>query len=177
MDNFNDTGDREHSFQFLVQNEPIYRDEPLYRDYKPPSSDSIHLPKSLLYLGMAALVVVAVAYAIVGHLIKDLTLDIADCLLGPLEETPPKGGELTTDDDPLLQVPPSIVPSTSNAFHVWDQDDIIIPMTPPDYSPQTSPSLLAVMPYIPSFFPSSLATISSPSAQSPKPSPKEFFDA
>ena len=52
-------------------------EEPLYKEYKPPPRDIIQLPKSVLYLVMAALVVVAVAYAIVGHLIKDLGLDIA----------------------------------------------------------------------------------------------------
>ena len=50
--------------------------EPLYKQYKPPPRDIIQLPKSVIYLSMAALVVVAVAYAIVGHLIKDLMLDI-----------------------------------------------------------------------------------------------------
>ncbi|CAF95265.1 unnamed protein product, partial [Tetraodon nigroviridis] len=49
---------------------------PLYKDYKPPPKDLIQIPKPILYLIMAALVVVAVAYAIVGHLIKDLMLDI-----------------------------------------------------------------------------------------------------
>ena len=52
-------------------------EEPLYKEYKPPPRDIIQLPKSVLYLLMAAIVVVAVAYAIVGHLIKDLGLDIA----------------------------------------------------------------------------------------------------
>lgn len=51
-------------------------ESPLYKDYKPPARDLIQLPKALLYLMMAAVVVVAVAYAIVGHLIKDLALDI-----------------------------------------------------------------------------------------------------
>ena len=52
-------------------------DDPLYRQYKPPVKDLIPLPKAVLYLLMAALVVVGVAYAIVGHLIKDLAVDIA----------------------------------------------------------------------------------------------------
>lgn len=71
MDGFNHTDAAAQPFQFLVQNV-----EPLYKQYKPPPRDIIHLPKSVLYLLMAALVVVAVAYAIVGHLIKDLMLDI-----------------------------------------------------------------------------------------------------
>lgn len=49
---------------------------PFYKEYKPPPRDLIQIPKAVLYLGMALIVVVAVAYAIVGHLIKDLTLDI-----------------------------------------------------------------------------------------------------
>lgn len=71
MNGFNYTDQGGQSFQFLVHNS-----EPLYEEYKPPPRDLIQLPKSLLYLLMAALVVVAVAYAIVGHLIKDLMLDI-----------------------------------------------------------------------------------------------------
>ncbi len=71
MDSFNYTVEGGLSFQYLVHNA-----EPLYKEYKPPPRDLIQLPKSVLYLLMAALVVVAVAYAIVGHLIKDLMLDI-----------------------------------------------------------------------------------------------------
>ena len=71
MDNFNYTNEGGQSFQYLVNSV-----EPLYKEYKPPPRDLIQLPKSVLYLLMAALVVVAVAYAIVGHLIKDLMLDI-----------------------------------------------------------------------------------------------------
>lgn len=71
MNSFNYTDESGISFQYLVHN-----GEPLYKEYKPPPRDIIHLPKSILYLLMAALVVVAVAYAIVGHLIKDLMLDI-----------------------------------------------------------------------------------------------------
>lgn len=52
-------------------------DDPLYKQYKPPVKELIPLPKGVLYLIMAALVVVGVAYAIVGHLIKDLAIDIA----------------------------------------------------------------------------------------------------
>ena len=59
------------SFNILLQ-----AVEPLYKQYKPPPRDIIQLPKSVIYLSMAAVVVVAVAYAIVGHLIKDLMLDI-----------------------------------------------------------------------------------------------------
>jgi len=51
-------------------------ESPLYKTYRPPARDLIQIPKALLYLMMAAVVVVAVAYAIVGHLIKDLAYDI-----------------------------------------------------------------------------------------------------
>lgn len=71
MNNFNQTAQGGLSYNYLAQNE-----EPLYTDYKPPSRDIIQLPKSIIYLLMAGLVVVAVAYAIVGHLIKDLMLDV-----------------------------------------------------------------------------------------------------
>lgn len=75
MESFNYTDEGGLSFQYLVQN-----GEPLYREYKPPARDLIQLPKSIIYLLMAALLVVAVAYAIVGHLIKDLMLDITGAL-------------------------------------------------------------------------------------------------
>lgn len=75
MDNFNFTEEGGLSFQFLV-----HKVEPLYKEYRPPARDIIQLPKSVLYLLMAAVVVVAVAYAIVGHLIKDLMLDITGTL-------------------------------------------------------------------------------------------------
>uniref|UniRef100_A0A3P8TPN3 Si:ch211-276a17.5 n=1 Tax=Amphiprion percula TaxID=161767 RepID=A0A3P8TPN3_AMPPE len=126
----------------------------MYKEYKPPPRDLIQLPKSVLYLLMAALVVVAVAYAIVGHLIKDLMLDIT-CLLGPVEEELKKDGDV--EGVSPLHMPPALTHSHPNAFHVWDTDDIIIPMTPHrEESPLTSP-LMAVIPYIPSFFPNSIS--------------------
>ncbi|XP_053556083.1 small integral membrane protein 44 [Bombina bombina] len=64
------------------------KQEPLYRDYKPPSLDAIQLPTYILYLLMAALVVVTVAYAIVGHLMKDLLHDFADWAFGPKLDNP-----------------------------------------------------------------------------------------
>ncbi|KAM3938928.1 small integral membrane protein 44 [Leptodactylus fuscus] len=65
-------------------------EEPLYQDYKPPALDAIQLPKYVVYLLMAALVVIVVAYAIVGHLMKDLLHDFADWAFGPkIEEHKP----------------------------------------------------------------------------------------
>ncbi|XP_049737298.1 small integral membrane protein 44 [Loxodonta africana] len=55
----------------------------LYEEYRPPPLDAIRLPQDALYLLLAALLVVAVAYAIVGHLIKDLAHDLADWAFGP----------------------------------------------------------------------------------------------
>ncbi|XP_070778958.1 uncharacterized protein [Enoplosus armatus] len=125
-------------------------DDPLYKQYRYPTKDLIPLPKAVVYLLMAALVVVGVAYAIVGHLIKDLAIDIAECMLGPT-------GEEEKDKDINQQRmasahPPPVHPFAHNAFHVWDQDDVVIPL-PHDESPQGSPLLLAAIPYIPSFFP------------------------
>lgn len=72
-----------------------------------------------------------------------------DCLLGPAGDE-----EKNTDRNPQHNIgfrhPPH--PFSHNAFHVWDQDDVVIPMSPED-SPQTSPLLLAAIPYIPSFIP------------------------
>lgn len=50
---------------------------PLYEEYRPPPLDAIRLPRYTLYLLMAALLVAVVAYAIVGHLLKDLAHDLA----------------------------------------------------------------------------------------------------
>lgn len=43
--------------------------------FRAPVRDSVPLPRALLYLLMAALVLVAVVYAIVGHLLKDVFND------------------------------------------------------------------------------------------------------
>ncbi|XP_019508849.1 PREDICTED: small integral membrane protein 24 isoform X2 [Hipposideros armiger] len=56
---------------------------PLYEEYRPPPLDAIRLPRYVLYLLLAALLVVVVAYAIVGHLIKDLAHDLTDWAFGP----------------------------------------------------------------------------------------------
>lgn len=55
--------------------------------------------------------------------------------------------------------PPSVHPFAHNAFHVWDQDEVVVSL-PHDESPQTSPLMLAAMPYIPSI-PSSMPSIPS----------------
>ncbi|XP_028443805.1 uncharacterized protein LOC114561868 [Perca flavescens] len=65
--NSNHTSGMEHVFQYSYSESDL-----LYTDYRTPARDSIPLPKAVLYLVMAALVVVAVAYAIVGHLVKDV---------------------------------------------------------------------------------------------------------
>lgn len=65
---------------------PPEEDGVLYVDYKPPALDSIRLPRYVLYLMMAAALVLVVAYAIVGHLIKDLVHDFADWAFGPKPE-------------------------------------------------------------------------------------------
>ncbi|XP_063259178.1 small integral membrane protein 44 [Prinia subflava] len=69
----------------LLQSPPD-EDEVPYVDYKPPALDSIRLPRYVLYLMMAATLVLVVAYAIVGHLIKDLVHDFADWAFGPKPE-------------------------------------------------------------------------------------------
>ncbi|XP_066199645.1 small integral membrane protein 44 [Saccopteryx leptura] len=63
----------------------------LFEEYRPPPLDAILLPRYVLYLLLAVFLVVAVAYAIVGHLIKDLAHDLADWAFGPKpdqEDTP-----------------------------------------------------------------------------------------
>ncbi|XP_069009019.1 uncharacterized protein [Embiotoca jacksoni] len=68
--NSNHTSGMEHVFQYSYSESDL-----LYTDYRTPARDPIPLPKAVLYLVMAALVVVAVAYAIVGHLVKDVVND------------------------------------------------------------------------------------------------------
>ncbi|TRY97322.1 hypothetical protein DNTS_020606 [Danionella cerebrum] len=140
----NSTGKTGNALQYS-----LLSDEQLFREYKPVTRDLIPLPRGVLYLLMAALVIVAVAYAIVGHLIKDLANDVIDCVLGPNEDH--------SEKDDLSNIRPTRLPtglslSHSNAFHVWEQDDVMIPL-PSEESPQTSPLLLTAIPYIPSFFP------------------------
>lgn len=60
-----------------MQSQAGERGGALFTDYKPPPLDSIHLPRYVLYLLMAVIIVVVVAYAIVGHLINDLVHDFA----------------------------------------------------------------------------------------------------
>ncbi|XP_078125595.1 uncharacterized protein LOC144530058 isoform X2 [Sander vitreus] len=116
---------------------PASLEDPLYRQYKPIMRDMIPLPKAAVYVLMAALVVVGVAYAIVGHLIKDLAIDIAECVLGPTGEE-----EKERDKQKMAAShPPAVHPFAHNAFHVWDQDDVVIPMGH-NVSPQSSPLLL-----------------------------------
>ncbi|KAG1930671.1 hypothetical protein F2P79_022138 [Pimephales promelas] len=152
-------------------------ESPLYKTYRPPARDLIQIPKALLYLMMAAVVVVAVAYAIVGHLIKDLAYDIIEWALGPDEEilkTSSEGG-----DDGSAHMPPILAHSHPNAFHVWDQDDVVIPLSV-DHSPQASP-LLAALPFIPHFFPTSHSVLNSPAQthsgenKSPTKTPHEAY--
>ncbi|XP_056678371.1 small integral membrane protein 44 [Monodelphis domestica] len=73
------------------------REPPLFEDYRPPALDAVRLPKYVLYLLLAALIVVAVAYAIVGHLIKDLMHDLADWAFGPKPDQPESPRELPKD--------------------------------------------------------------------------------
>lgn len=68
---------------------------------------------------------------------------LLDCVIGPASDPVEK-----VDRGPLHE--PVIM---SNAFHVWDSDDIIIHLPEVDESPQLSPLLMAAMPYIPHFFP------------------------
>lgn len=76
MNDYNLTG-LNSTYEAQVYQYPTSIEDPLYKQYKPPVKELIALPKAVVYLLMAALVVVGVAYAIIGHLIKDLAMDIA----------------------------------------------------------------------------------------------------
>ncbi|KAI3360182.1 hypothetical protein L3Q82_014497 [Scortum barcoo] len=169
MNGFNFTGlNSTHEAQAYPYSASL--EDPLYKQYKPQVKELIPLPKAVVYLLMAALVVVGVAYAIVGHLIKDLAIDIAECMLGPTGDE-----DRGKDHDPqhaAANHPPPVHPFPHNAFHVWDQDDVVIPL-PHEQSPQTSPLLLAAIPYMPSVFPHSHSPTSrhSPLTFSASPGP------
>ncbi len=97
-------------------------------------------------------------------LLISVHLPSLDCVLGP-------AGDEDKDNDPqhlASSHPPPVHPFAHNAFHVWDQDDVFISL-PHDESPQTSPLLLAAIPYIPSFFPLSQSPTSHGSLASPGP--------
>ncbi|XP_076215790.1 LOW QUALITY PROTEIN: small integral membrane protein 44 [Aptenodytes patagonicus] len=87
----------------LLQSPPE-EDGVRYVDYRPPARDSIHLPRYVLYLLMAATLVLVMAYAIAGHLIKDLVHDFADWVFGPkLEEEKEVMAEGTLPEVELLE--------------------------------------------------------------------------
>lgn len=72
-------------------------------------------------------------------------------MIGPAEDPADKASDLRPIS-PAHHISPGLAMSHSNAFHVWDADDVIIPL-PDEESPQGSPLLLAAIPYMPSFFP------------------------
>lgn len=86
----------------MLQSSPE-EDGVLYVDYKPPALDSIRLPRYVLYLMMAATLVLVVAYAIVGHLIKDLVHDFADWAFGPKPEEKEEMAEGTMPEAEWLE--------------------------------------------------------------------------
>lgn len=76
-------------------------------------------------------------------------------------------------------MPSGLTHSHPNAFHVWDQDDVVIPLSL-EHNPQVSP-FQAVIPFIPHFFPSH-SVINSPAPQiqwgetkSPNRMPQEAY--
>ncbi|XP_072918495.1 uncharacterized protein [Hemitrygon akajei] len=95
----NSTGDMGHLFQYSFSDNEL-----LYKQYKPPPREAIPLPKAVLYLLMAALVVVAVAYAIVGHLIKDLVHDLVDWIFGPPSDDSSNKSEIKSISSSLNEV-------------------------------------------------------------------------
>ena len=85
-----------------------------------------------------------------------------DCLLGPVEEELKKDAE--GDGAAQKNLPHIPIHSHPNAFHVWDQDEVIIPMLMHlEESPPISP-MMAGLPYMPSFFPSTVNITSPPYA-------------
>ncbi|KAJ8409419.1 hypothetical protein AAFF_G00228200 [Aldrovandia affinis] len=79
-----------------------------YLEYSPRPRDSIDLPRHMLYILVAVVLVVVATYAIVGHLINDLIHDLADCVLGPqpdeeeVDECKPGGEEGREEEDGMM---------------------------------------------------------------------------
>ncbi|KAM6948326.1 uncharacterized protein FYW47_016293 [Aplochiton taeniatus] len=61
-------------------------EEVFFKTYVPPARDAVHIPPHVLYVLIAAGIVVGVLYAIIGHLIIDLFHDLADWLFGEQPE-------------------------------------------------------------------------------------------
>ncbi|XP_072925066.1 small integral membrane protein 44-like [Hemitrygon akajei] len=100
----------DHAFQYSISSSDV-----LYSDYTPPRRELIPLPKAVLYLLMAALVVVAVVYAIIGHIIKDLAHDFADCIFGPRHQASESGNDLKC-----------VTPETM-AYPLQNREEILVP--------------------------------------------------
>lgn len=109
-----------------------------------------------------------------------MSLFSVDWALGPDEEI--VKGSSEAGEDTGTHMPSGLTHSHPNAFHVWDQDDVVIPLSP-QHIPQVSP-LLAVIPFIPHFFPSSTShsVINSPApliqcgeTKSPNRMPQEAY--
>lgn len=108
------------AYQFAVSNE-----NPSYPDYKPMEYELIPLPRAMIYLLMAGLVVVGAAYAIVGHLIKDLAHDIADCILGPHMESKSHLAHDPRSTRPLLPLPTDKM----DVYCLPSQPEVCIPIS------------------------------------------------
>ncbi|KAM4642680.1 uncharacterized protein O3C94_016984 [Discoglossus pictus] len=124
MNPTNFTTGLDHLFQYSYSES---EEDQLYKDYKPAPKEPVPLPKAVLYLLMAALVMVAVAYAIVGHIIKDLIHDFIDWIFGSSPEVNSNKREVNcishganeTGENPELSLstlPQEQLPSISGDF-------------------------------------------------------------
>lgn len=120
----NSTGDMEHLLQYSFSDNEL-----LYKQYKPPPRDAIPLPKAVLYLLMAALVMVAVAYAIVGHLIKDLAHDFVDWIFGPPSDDSSNKSEIKSISSSLNEVDSKHqgVGGKADELAIFIEDNLYVP--------------------------------------------------
>ncbi|KAM8930482.1 uncharacterized protein RCH25_006372 [Pelodytes ibericus] len=113
-------------------------EDQLYKDYKPPPKEPVPLPKAVLYLLMAALVMVAVVYAIVGHLIKDLIHDFIDWIFGSSQEVNSNKSDIncishhvndttTNPDLSLSSVHQEEVPANTGDFYICMEEISYLP--------------------------------------------------
>ncbi|KAJ3595450.1 hypothetical protein NHX12_004753 [Muraenolepis orangiensis] len=90
----------------LLQISKRTKEEPYFVDYIPPARDAITLSRNAAYILVGVVLVVVATYAIVGHLIKDLMHDMADCILGPkpMDEEDLEAERVDMGEEPCVSI-------------------------------------------------------------------------
>ncbi|XP_063283832.1 uncharacterized protein LOC134568990 [Pelobates fuscus] len=133
--NFTTTTGLDHLFHYSYAES---EEDQLYKDYKPPPKEPVPLPKAVLYLLMAALVMVAVAYAIVGHIIKDLIHDFIDWIFGSSQDVNSNKSDINCISHNVNEITPNLDLSPSSVQEQAPRNtrDFYICMEEISYLPQ-----------------------------------------